>query len=236
MLFLRSFLFVLGSEVALIFVVLLLLLSFYLPIKYRYKIGSLWGKFNTWWLGITCNVKLKIIGRENIPKQACVIIANHQSSWESFAFQKIFPHQTWVLKKQLLWIPIFGWGLALLKPIIINRGEKLKALKKIIKKGSERIKENLFIVIFPEGTRQPYGQLGEYQKGGVAIAKKAGCDICSVYHNAGKFWPKGSFIKYPGTITVVIAKPIKTTKKSTTVLIKEVKNWTEEVAKNIAKN
>lgn len=233
MLFLRSSLFLIASQIVLIFVVLLLLLIFYSPFKYRYKIGSLWGKFNTWWLGVVCGIRLKVIGQENIPKKPCVIVSNHQSTWETFAFQKIFPQQTWVLKKELLWIPIFGWGLALLKPIIINRGKKLQALKKIVKQGVERIKEDIFVVIFPEGTRQPYGKLGQYQKGGISIAKKGLCDIVPVYHNAGKLWPKGSFIKHAGTITVVVGKPINVKDKSTTTLIKEVKDWTETQERHI---
>ena len=120
-----------------------------------------------WWLRITLNIKLNLIGKENIPNKAGVIISNHQSTWETLALQAIFPHQTWVLKQELQWIPIFGWGLSLLKPIIIDRGEKLKALKKVIRQGAARIAEGIFVVVFPEGTRQPYGQLGEYQKGGV---------------------------------------------------------------------
>lgn len=236
MLFLRSLLYFLGSLLVLIILVTITLTLFPAPLRVRYAILVNWSKFCIWWLCITLNIKLKIIGKENIPKTPCVIISNHQSVWESIGLQTIYPYQTWVLKQELLWIPIFGWGLAMLKPIVINRGEKLKALKKVIKQGTEKIAEGIFVVIFPEGTRQPYGQLGEYQKGGVSIAKKANVDISPVYHNAGKVWPKGSFIKYPGTITVAVGKPISTIGKSTTILIKEVKDWTQEAAKNIAEN
>lgn len=234
MLFVRSSLFVLGSEVVLIFIVTLGMLTFYLPLKNRYQILSLWGKFNIEWLHTTCKLKTQVIGKENIPDKACVVISNHQSTWETFAFQKIFPQQTWVLKRELLWIPIFGWGLALLKPIIINRGEKLKALKKIIKQGTNRIEKGIFVIIFPEGTRQPYGKLGDYQKGGISIAKKSGAVLLPVYHNAGKSWAKGGFIKHPGVITVVIGKPINVAGKSTTELTKTIKDWTQTQAKKLA--
>jgi len=152
---------------------------------------------------------------------------SNQSTWETLAFQKIFPHQTWVLKQELLQIPVFGWGLLLLKPIIIDRGEKLKALKKMIKQGADRLKEGIFVVVYPEGTRQPYGQLGEYQNGAIAISKKTGCDILPVFHNAGKLWPKGSFVKHPGIISVVIGEPISVQGKSATELTKEIKDWTQ---------
>ncbi len=226
MLFLRSLLYFLGSTLVLSFLVTLALSLFFLPVKYRYKILSKWSLFCIWWLKITLNIKLKVIGKENIPSKASVIVSNHQSTWETLALQTIFPHQTWVLKQELQWIPVFGWGLVLLKPIIIDRGEKLKAIKKVIKQGSERIKEGIFVVVFPEGTRQPYTQLGEYQSGGMAIAKKTDCDIVPVYHNAGKLWPKGSFIKQPGTITVVIGPAIQPTGKNASTLTKEVREWT----------
>ena len=227
MLFLRSLLYFLGSAIVLIVLVTIALVLFFIPLKARYAILSKWSFFCMWWLRITLNIKFNVIGKENIPTTACVIISNHQSTWETLAFQKIFPHQTWVLKQELLQIPVFGWGLLLLKPIIIDRGEKLKALKKMIKQGADRLKEGIFVVVYPEGTRQPYGQLGEYQNGAIAISKKTGCDILPVFHNAGKLWPKGSFVKHPGIISVVIGEPISVQGKSATELTKEIKDWTQ---------
>ncbi|SMN15074.1 1-acyl-sn-glycerol-3-phosphate acyltransferase [uncultured Candidatus Thioglobus sp.] len=231
MLFLRSLLYFLGSTLVLSFLVALALSLFFLPVKYRYGILSKWALFCMWWLKITLNIKLEVIGKENIPNAPSVIVSNHQSTWETLALQTIFPHQTWVLKQELQRIPIFGWGLILLKPIIINRGEKLKAIKKVIKQGSARIKEGIFVVVFPEGTRQPYGQLGKYQNGGMVIAKKTGCLIVPVYHNAGKIWPKGSFTKQSGTITMVIGSAIDPAGKNTSTLTKEVREWTLNMAK-----
>jgi len=231
MLFLRSLLYFLGSTLVLSFLVAIALSLFFLPIKYRYSILSRWSIFCMWWLKVTLNIKLNVIGNKNIPNEASVIISNHQSTWETLAFQTIFPHQTWVLKQELQWIPIFGWGLSLLKPITIDRGEKLKAIKKVIKQGSARIKEGIFVIVFPEGTRQPFTKLGEYQSGGMAIAKKTGCNIIPVYHNAGRLWPKGSFVKKPGAITLVIGKPIQPIGKNATELTKEVRDWTVEMQK-----
>ena len=232
MLLLRSLLYFVGSIISLILISFSGLLLIFASYPTRQKYLSQWAIFCMWWLKITLNIKTNVVGRENIINSSCIIISNHQSTWETLAFQTIFPAHTWVLKRELLWLPVFGWSLALLKPIIINRGEKLKALKKVIKQGSERIKEGTFVVIFPEGTRQPYGHLGEYQNGGVAIAKKTGCDISPVYHNAGKVWPKGSFIKHPGTISVIIGKPISPEGKSASVLTKEIKDWTQAQAAN----
>lgn len=226
MLFLRSLLYFLGSVISALAIASIALPLFFMPVNLRYKLISQWAVFNIWWLGITCNIQTKVIGSENIPNSACIIVSNHQSTWETLALQTIFPHQTWVLKQELQWIPIFGWGLALLKPIIINRGEKLKAIKKVIKQGAARIKEGIFVIVFPEGTRQPRAQLGKYQNGGMAIAKKTDCNIVPVFHNAGTLWPKGSFVKKPGTITIVIGAAISPAGKKASTLTQEVREWT----------
>ena len=195
MLFLRSLLYFIGSIISVITITLCGLFFVFSPYSTRQKFLSQWAIFCIWWLKITLNITTKIIGQENVNKSPCVIISNHQSTWETLAFQTIFPAHTWVLKKELLWLPVFGWSLALLKPIIINRGDKLNAIKKVILQGSDRLKKGISVVVFPEGTRQPYNQLGEYQNGGAAIAKKSGYDIIPVYHNAGKIWPKGVLLK-----------------------------------------
>jgi 1-acyl-sn-glycerol-3-phosphate acyltransferase len=228
MLFLKSLLFFIGSFIVL--VVVAIGSFFTLPLSYnnRYAWISKWAKFNIWWLRISCNLKTNIIGKQNIPKSTSVIISNHQSAWDVFIFQTIFPPQTWVLKKELLFIPIFGWGLAMLRPVTINRKEKLKAIKKVIKQGSAIIKKGIFLIIFPEGTRRPYGKLGKYQNGGVSIAKKAKCGITPIYHNSGKFWPNGKFIKKPGTITLVIGKTIIVDNQSPTELNAQIIKWTEQ--------
>ena len=160
MLFLRSLLYFVGSIISVIMITLCGLFFVFSPYSTRQKFLSKWAIFCIWWLKITLNITTKIIGQENINKSPCVIISNHQSTWETLAFQTIFPAHTWVLKKELLWLPVFGWSLALLKPIIINRGDKLNAIKKVILQGSDRLKIGISVVVFPEGTRQPYNQLG----------------------------------------------------------------------------
>ena len=173
-------------------------------------------------------IRDRVIGRENVLKEPCIIISNHQSTWETLAFQTIFPAHTWVLKRELLWLPVFGWSLALLNPIIINRGDKLNAIKKVIRQGADRLKRGISIVIYPEGTRQPYNQLGVYQNGGSAIAKKTGYSIVPVYHNAGKLWAKGAFIKKPGAITLVIGKAISPSNLKPSELTEQIRQWTLE--------
>ena len=233
MLFLRSLLYFIGSIISLIVITLCGLFLVILPYSFRQRFLSNWAIFCIWWLKISLNITTDVKGSENINSSPSVIISNHQSTWETLAFQTIFPAHTWVLKQELLWLPVFGWSLALLKPIVINRGDKLNAIKKVIKQGSERLSQGISVVVFPEGTRQTYKHLGDYQNGAAAIAKKSGHDIIPVYHNAGKFWPKGSFIKKPGVITVVIGKPISSSFLTSSELTKEVRNWALEQEKKL---
>ena len=233
MLFLRSLLYFIGSIISLIVITLCGLFLVILPYSYRQRFLSNWAIFCIWWLKISLNITTDVKGSENINSSPSVIISNHQSTWETLAFQTIFPAHTWVLKQELLWLPVFGWSLALLKPIVINRGDKLNAIKKVIKQGSERLSQGISVVVFPEGTRQTYKHLGDYQNGAAAIAKKSGHDIIPVYHNAGKFWPKGSFIKKPGVITVVIGKPISSSFLTSSELTKEVRSWALEQEKKL---
>ena len=231
MLLLRSLLYFVGSIISLILITLCGLFLVFANYSTRHKFLSQWAIFCIWWLKITLNITTNIIGQENVKKSPCIIISNHQSTWETLAFQTIFPAHTWVLKQELLWLPIFGWSLAMLKPIIINRGDKLKAIKKVIKQGADRLNKGISIVIFPEGTRQPYKHLGEYQNGGAAIAKKSGYEIVPVYHNAGNLWPKGSFIKKPGVITVIIGEVISDSNLTSSEVTEKIRNWTLEQEK-----
>ncbi len=233
MLFLRSLLYFIGSIVSVILIAFCSLFFVFSPYSIRYKVISKWAFFCIWWLRITLNITINIIGKNNITDSPCVITSNHQSTWETLAFQKIFPAHTWVLKKELLWLPIFGWSLALLKPIIIDRGDKFQSIKKVIKQGKDRLNNGIYVVIFPEGTRQPWERLGDYQNGAAAIAKSSGHKILPVYHNAGKLWPKGRFIKKPGIVTVIIGEPISASSGSAAEITDKIKNWTLEQAKKI---
>jgi len=234
MLFLRSTVYFLGTAVAIMFIAPATMVMFFMPFRARYYIASRWAHFCIWWLKITVNINLNITGKENIPNNSCVITSNHQSTLETIAFQTIFPPQTWVFKQELLLIPIFGWAIALLKPVVINRGKKVAAMKKSIVQGADRLNKGIFVVVFPEGTRQPYGKLGNYQNGGAAIAKKSNNSLLPVFHDSGKCWPKGVFVKKPGTINIVIGKPIDPSSMSVTEATEQIKDWTQMQAKRLS--
>ena len=193
----------------------------------RYQYISLWAKTMLFWLEITCDISFKVIGVENIPKYPSLILSKHQSAWETLAFQKIFPPQVWVLKRELLWVPFFGWGLSMSSPIAINRKAGKKSLEQMLSQGLDRLKKGFCIVVFPEGTRTKPKEVGKYHIGGAWLAVKSNINILPVAHNAGYFWPKNSFIKNPGEITVSIGPTIQTDKITPEEANKLSKDWIE---------
>lgn len=228
LIFLRSMLFTLGQWLFTLIFSLFAILTFPLKPVTRYRIISLWARAMLWWLRITCGVRYRIIGRENIPDYPSIILSKHQSAWETLAFQQIFPPQVWVLKRELLWVPFFGWGLAMTSPIAINRNAGREALKQMVSQGKDRMKKGFWVVIFPEGTRMAPGSKGKYHIGGAWLATHTGSTVVPVAHNAGEFWPKNSFIKKPGTITVSIGQPIESTGLKPDALNQKVEDWIEQ--------
>ena len=233
MLLFRASLFYLGLTIATLIFVPLSILLFPLPIKQRFSIISKWSVFNLWWLKLTCDLDHKVEGLENIPDQAAIVMCKHQSAWETLALQLVFPAQVWVLKKELLWIPIYGWGLASMQPIAIDRKSVIKAMRQIVNQGSKRLAQGLWVIIFPEGTRVAPGERGKYQPGGGILAEQSGYPVIPVAHNAGYFWPRSSFRKWPGTINMIIGPAIETAGRSAGEITIQVENWIESTMERL---
>jgi 1-acyl-sn-glycerol-3-phosphate acyltransferase len=172
-------------------------------------------------------LRYRVIGRENIPDQPCVVLAKHQSAWETIAFQAILPPQIWVLKRSLLRLPFFGWALWALKSIAIDRSAGREALKQLVSQGKDRLARGLWVVIFPEGTRTAPGERSKYHIGGAWLATHTGATVLPVAHNAGEFWRKNSLLKHPGIITVSIGPAINATGMKADELNKQVEDWIE---------
>ncbi len=226
--YLRSALFNLLMLLTVLVFAPLALLTFPLPHPLRYRFISQWARLQTWLVGVLCGVRYRVEGREHLPKGPAIILAKHQSAWETIAFQKIFPIQTWVLKRELLLIPFFGWGLALMKPIAIDRGAGRKAVTQVIEQGKARLTEGIWIVVFPEGTRMAPGATRRYGIGGAALAAESGYPVVPVAHNAGSFWPRRGFLKKSGTIHVVIGPVIHTRGKSAEEINRAAEEWIEK--------
>lgn len=234
MVLLRSLLFYCGLSLSTLIFVPLGILIYPLPLSLRFRIISKWAVFNLFWLRICCNLDHKIEGLENIPDDgAAIIMCKHQSAWETLALQQFFPPQVWVLKRELLWIPIYGWGLAAMEPIAIDRGSASKALRQIVEQGCKRLAQGLWVVVFPEGTRTPAGSRQKYQPGGGMLASKSEFPVIPVAHNSGYFWPRNSIRKWPGTINMVIGPAIKTLGKSAKEITRETEEWIETTVEKL---
>lgn len=176
-----------------------------LPFRARYRLViQAWCHCATWLAKVVVGIRYEVRGLENIPQQPCVILAKHQSTWETFFLSALFEPLSQVVKHELLYVPFFGWAMAMLRPIAIDRSNPKAALKQLAKQGDERIRQGAWVLIFPEGTRIPPGQIGKFSRGGAALAVNAGLPVLPIAHNAGEFWPKHGWAKYPGTIQVVI--------------------------------
>ena len=207
-LWLRSLAFWVVFPLSIFIYVVLLLLAFPASHARRWALVQTWVRFVLWWLKVTCRLTHEVQGTEHIGEDAAIVFSKHQSTWETVALQAIFPRQVWVAKKELMSIPIFGWGLALMKCIAIKRGSGRAAIAQLVSQGTARLNEGIWVVIFPEGTRIPAGQKGRYRIGGAVLAEQSGYPIVPVAHNAGEYWPRRSFLKRPGIIHVRIGAPI----------------------------
>lgn len=164
--------------------------------------AKLWSQTALFLLRLICRVKIVIQGREHLPHKACVVMAKHQSALETIAMPMLVPPYVWVLKRELFYIPIFGWALWAIDAIAIRRSNPREALKQVIGQGVEFLHQGRWVVIFPEGRRQAPGATGNYQASGIMLAQRAKTGILPMAHNAGVCWPKRGFFKYPGTITI----------------------------------
>jgi 1-acyl-sn-glycerol-3-phosphate acyltransferase len=233
---LRSSLFALFQAVVTPLFAALALLCFPLPAAARYRIITTWSRLMVAGAGTICGIRYRVLGAENLPPPPFIVLSKHQSAWETLAFQVIFPPQVWVVKRELLWVPFFGWGLAMLSPIAIDRGAGPRALNQLLEQGRERLARRYCIVIFPEGTRVAPGSRGKYQGGGAWLAVKTGSPVLPVAHNAGLLWRRNAFIKRPGLVTVSIGAPIDARQFTPDELNRKVEDWIEREVERIGEH
>lgn len=207
-----------------------------LSFEVRYKIADIWIDCLLFMLKLCCGLSYEVEGMENIPKdRAAIVLSKHQSAWETIALRQFISPQTAVLKKSLLQIPFGGWALATLKPIAIDRQNQKEALRMLIEQGTERLQEGLFVVVFPEGTRVAPQETKKFNAGGAMLAQKSEFPVIPLAHNAGEFWPRNSFLKYPGVIKVKIGPQIDTRGKKSKEINAEAEDWINQAMELIAK-
>jgi 1-acyl-sn-glycerol-3-phosphate acyltransferase len=198
-------------------------LCFWLPYQAHFKMGRVWARSVFWMLDKLCGLTYSVEGRERIPAGNHIVMSNHTSSWETIAHFLLFPPQVWVLKRELMWIPFVGWGIAQLRPISINRGAGHRAVTQVVEQGKQRLADSLWVVIFPEGTRVVAGERRKYGVSGALLAIESGKMVVPLAHNAGEFWVRRGIVKKPGVVRVIIGEPIDAVGKEPRALNDEVR-------------
>ena len=231
---LRSTIYWIWSIIITLLLTLPVLISAIFSFDFAYKFAHLWLRLNLAGLKHICGLTWKTDGTENIPAHACIVMSKHQSTWETYFLPSIFPRSVYVAKRSLMLIPLFGWCIAALKFILIDRKSGASAIAQMIEQSKIRIDENINVIIFPEGTRVPLGAEPNYRVGGALVAEKIGADILPVALNAGEFWPRMGYIKWPGEITVSFGPVIKSDNKTANELLAETEHWIESRMKEIS--
>lgn len=227
-LFLRSLTFTLLMVIATVIWAPLCFLFAPLPYRQRYHMTAYWNRFVIWSAKTVCGIHYRIVGRENLPDGPAILLSKHQSAWETIFYLCAMPRPlVYVFKKELMYVPFFGWGIALLRMIPIDRSKSKDAFAQVVEHGRKRLADGLWIIMFPEGTRSMVGSKGKYKSGGARLAVETNTPVVPIAMNAGECWPKNSFIKKPGTITVSIGKPISPEGRTPAELMQQVENWIE---------
>ena len=229
-----SFAFVTSMFLTSVYVSVVATLMLPFPFRWRFWGIRYFSVVNLWVLKHFCRINYVVEGTENIPDESCIIFSKHQSMWETMAVQLIFPPLTFVVKRELLKLPFFGWGLKSLEPIAIDRKSGRRAIVQIVKQGIDRLSRGIWLVIYPEGTRSAPGTRQKYKIGGAILAAKSGHKVVPVAHNAGEFWPKGIFLRQKGTIKMIIGPPIETQNREAEAILKEAECWIETTMKQIS--
>lgn len=227
LLLVRSLLFSIGMLSSVGVVASLVILGFPLPFVQRYRISQYWTRFSIWWLKVTCRIDYRISGAEHIPQSPVIVMAKHQSTWETLFLQYYLPPLAWVIKRELLWFPFFGWAMALLRPIAIDRRSGASAVRQVLRQGAQHLQQGQWVLIFPEGTRVLPGAQPHYGVGGAVLAAHSGYPILPVALNSGEFWPRGQFFKKPGTVQVIFGPLIMSRNRSPKELNQQVEMWIE---------
>lgn len=202
--------------------------SVFFPTSFVDRIATRWGQLNLRLLRWICHLDYQVHGLEHLPDTACIVMAKHQSAWETIALRGLLPDaQSWVLKKELLRLPVFGIGLRIARAIPIDRRAGRRAVLQVVNDGMQRLAEGRWVIIFPEGTRTAPGERRKYGLGGAVLAERSGAPVVPIAHNAGVFWRRRGVKKYPGIIQVVIGPPIQADGRKAAAIMHDVEDWIE---------
>jgi 1-acyl-sn-glycerol-3-phosphate acyltransferase len=206
-----------------------------LPLHWRYQFTVCWPRMGIIFGRWVCGMRYRWVGFENLPDGPCILLSKHQSAWETLLYPAYMPRELcFVYKRELHWVPFFGWGLALLRMVHIDRSKGSAAFESMVRQGTQKMAQGRWIIMFPEGTRIAVGKKGIYKTGGTRLATRLKVPVVPIAHNAGECWPRNSFVKKPGLITVSIGKPIPSEGLSPEQLMHKVESWIEAEMRRIS--
>ena len=229
LLFLRSLAYMAWLIVTVVpYAMVVLLVSIFVRGNRLYWLCVGWIRLALWGARVFCGIRSRVHGFENVPDGPVVLLPKHQSAWETLAFPAMMPHPLcFVFKRELLWVPFFGWALGRLDMVHIDRSRRAEAWGKVAEQGRRFMEQGNWIIMFPEGTRTKRGSQGVYKSGGTRLAVATGTPVLPIAVNSGRCWPRNSFLKYPGVIDVSIGKPIPSAGCDPDELMREVEAWIE---------
>ena len=208
--------------------------GWFLPRQHRSNyVIVIWVSFVLWWLRWSCGITVKIEGLEHLREPAGILFMKHQSTWDALFSQTLIQPQTTVIKKHLLQIPFFGWAFAVTRPILIDRNQRLSSLRNMIEQGKSKLAQNVWVTLFPEGTRIRTGEIGKFHPGGAFLATASGANIHVVAHNGGRHWPLHKFVKYPGEIQVRISAAIPSVGETPSTINEKAAVWMRSAMKQL---
>ena len=198
---------------------------FWLSYERRYAIVRAWARLQLAASRTLCGLDYVVEGREHIAPGSHISMWRHSSAWETVAQAVIFPPQSWVMKREILWIPVIGWAAWLMRPIAIDRRARGAAVNQVIGQGQQRLAAGMWVLIYPEGTRVAVGQRRRYGISGALLGAAAGCTIVPVAHDAGRYWARRGLLKRRGTIRVVIGPPVPCAGREPRDIIEDARAW-----------
>ena len=233
----RAVIFLLFQTVSLAFwATLFLIVGPFLPYQPRYRLAMRWPAMMIWAARIILGIQYRVVGQEHLPNGPAILLSKHESAWETFFYPAFLRRSLcFVFKRELLWIPFFGWGISLLRMIAINRSKGGQALDQILTQSKKVLfQDQRWIVFFPEGTRVLPGHHRRYKTGGTRLAVAAGVQVIPIAMNSGDLWPRKSFIKKPGVITVSFGPPLLPENEDPTTLMAKVETWISQEMRRIS--
>jgi 1-acyl-sn-glycerol-3-phosphate acyltransferase len=234
MIFLRSLIFLAGVVLITPLFGVLVFAARLFGFRASYAAAQMWGGWVLRWVAFTCGIRSEAKGKEHIPDFPVVVLSKHQSAWETLYLLHTLPAAGWIIKRELLWLPVVGWCLWILHAISIDRSSGRLARDQIVEQGTQRLKDDTWVIIFPEGTRVAPGTRKRYGIGGAQLAAASGTPVLPVAHNAGEVWGRYAFRKYPGTIQVRFGPLIETRGRTAAEVNTEAESWIEDEVARIS--